>query len=477
MQNQLIEAIDKIDSAAATAEIEVLESLIDVYDKSLMILQEENCGDIYAYAVFQETETPKVEGPEDVHVFGQKGEHILKRILLIIPRLIKKCYLAIKKLFTKNKVDAKDMTTDTKEIKSAGEKTIPKPLTKEQREVVAKAVKEKPPKQTTPKEDVKVPDSATIEAEHEESMKRIKEHRDAFEKFQKSSGEYLEKVTELLSQQQAYRADLQSLSDTIEKVHQKNPELIESLAEALDAPPEKERIKLKDCVFYFVGTKFFVNFNPSTDDVKLHSSIPNVSALQDLRDFEMPDSTIFPKRLDGHIARINDNLDWYYDKWEADYEELQRFSREKFTCKYSDFEMMFENMETSIKERFDAVDHMLDVLQNNTLKYLDKCAEYFASKDEAEITAAEKVTIEKLRQCTNRMNKFVASIVTYSAYAHKQWKQNVEYAKHVVEQIKKGEYAIVFKGSNDFIIDLNSRDGFWDTEIAPKEGGSDGKAT
>ena len=79
MENELIELIDIIQEEQCVAESDVLASLANVYVKSIMILESVNDNsDISSFDIFQET----------APVFGRKNEGIIKRIVLIIPRLI-----------------------------------------------------------------------------------------------------------------------------------------------------------------------------------------------------------------------------------------------------------------------------------------------------------------------------------------------------------------------------------------------------
>lgn len=105
MPESLLLYIDQIDQSVADAEINVLESLIASYEKSIMILQEsEDDADLSAFEIFQEGETwDKFKEDSKAPVLGNKDESVGKRILMIIPRLIQKFIMIVRKLVTQFK--------------------------------------------------------------------------------------------------------------------------------------------------------------------------------------------------------------------------------------------------------------------------------------------------------------------------------------------------------------------------------------
>ena len=122
--NDLLTYIDQIQEATDNAEINVLESLIETYDKSIVILEE--CEDIEPYAdilVFQEgAGWDKFKEDTKAPILGNKGENIFKRLLMIIPRLIQKLIAMVRKIFKKNKTDDDRIKKEMKDLKS-NEKT------------------------------------------------------------------------------------------------------------------------------------------------------------------------------------------------------------------------------------------------------------------------------------------------------------------------------------------------------------------
>lgn len=118
--NELLQQIDQIDQSVNDAEINVLESLIQSYDKALMILENYEGEDIYGFDIFQEGEKwDKFKEDSKAPVLGNKGESLIKRIAMIIPRLIQKLIAMIQKLFRKNKNFNQQMEKDVKDLERA----------------------------------------------------------------------------------------------------------------------------------------------------------------------------------------------------------------------------------------------------------------------------------------------------------------------------------------------------------------------
>lgn len=122
----LLQYIEQVDQSVADAEVNVLESLIQSYDKAIAIIQEsEDDTDLSAFDIFQEGEKwDKFKEDTKAPVLGNKGEGAIKRILMALPRLIQKLIALIKKLFTKNKTVEKQMDKDIKDLKDLGKKEV-----------------------------------------------------------------------------------------------------------------------------------------------------------------------------------------------------------------------------------------------------------------------------------------------------------------------------------------------------------------
>ena len=76
-------------------ELKEIDWLIDVYNRSLMIM--ETCG-YDPFDVFMEAD---VNAKSDTPIFGSKGENIFKRIIMVIPRLISKIVAIIQRAISK----------------------------------------------------------------------------------------------------------------------------------------------------------------------------------------------------------------------------------------------------------------------------------------------------------------------------------------------------------------------------------------
>jgi len=118
MYDELLKYVDDVDVATIDAEISVIESLIDSYEKSLMILESYTGDDISAFAIFQEGEKwDKFKEDTNAPILGNEGESVGKRIAMIIPRLIAAIIRLCKKLFVKNKKITQRMEADVAEMK------------------------------------------------------------------------------------------------------------------------------------------------------------------------------------------------------------------------------------------------------------------------------------------------------------------------------------------------------------------------
>lgn len=110
--NNLLMYIDQIDQSVNNAEINVLESMIQTYDKAIILLEE--CEDTSVYEdIFQEGEKwDKFKEDTKAPVFGKKGEGFVKRLLMIIPRLLRKLIDFFTKKFGKTKTNDIDEFCD-----------------------------------------------------------------------------------------------------------------------------------------------------------------------------------------------------------------------------------------------------------------------------------------------------------------------------------------------------------------------------
>ena len=111
LTNEILSSIDNIDECVMEAEMNVLNAMINEYDKAIMIMENYNGNDYSSFDIFQEGFKDEVNKP----VFGVKGENWFKRIGMIIPRLIALIVNAMKKLV--NKILSRPIKKQNKESK------------------------------------------------------------------------------------------------------------------------------------------------------------------------------------------------------------------------------------------------------------------------------------------------------------------------------------------------------------------------
>ena len=99
MYDEILSSIDNIDDCIMEAEMNVLTAMINEYDKAIMIMENYNGDDYSSFDIFQEGFKDEVNKP----VRGVKGESILKRILMAIPRLIALLVKKVMRFFSKEK--------------------------------------------------------------------------------------------------------------------------------------------------------------------------------------------------------------------------------------------------------------------------------------------------------------------------------------------------------------------------------------
>ena len=99
LTNEILSSIDNIDDCVMEAEMNVISAMINEYDKAIMIMENYNGNDYSSFDIFQEGFKDEVNKP----VRGVKGENIIKRILMAIPRLIALLVKKVKKFFNKEK--------------------------------------------------------------------------------------------------------------------------------------------------------------------------------------------------------------------------------------------------------------------------------------------------------------------------------------------------------------------------------------
>lgn len=253
--NDLLMYIDQIDQCVNDSEIDVLESMIQSYDKSIKIIQESDENtDLSSFDIFQEGEKwNKFKEDTKAPVLGKKGESVAKRFLMLIPRLIQKLIVLIKKLFSKNKFFKSKMDKDVEKLKKEAKRVVPEELTPEQINAIKKMFENKPPKIDPVKK---------AEKDFEDTRNRVndsmaKRHEEFYDVIQKS-------LNNIFDDYSATKQSLNDIGKMVDKVDEKNPGLIDELLEELGSTPRKKE-KMGEKYFTIKNTKFF-NFDESSEE-------------------------------------------------------------------------------------------------------------------------------------------------------------------------------------------------------------------
>lgn len=116
MIQEILNSIDLIDDITTEYTVNTMNSMIDSYEKSAIILENYEGDDLSSFTIFQEGEIM-----DDVKKQGQ-GQGTLMKILSFIPRLIKAIFHKIKKAIGKGETPAavnKELQKAPKEVKKA----------------------------------------------------------------------------------------------------------------------------------------------------------------------------------------------------------------------------------------------------------------------------------------------------------------------------------------------------------------------
>ena len=264
--NDLLIYIDQIDQSVNNSETAVLESLIQTYDKSIVMIEQCENEDVIN-DIFQEGEKwDKFKEDTKAPVFGKKGESIAKRLLMIIPRLIQKLVALIRKLFTKNKSFEHKMDKDVENLKKQAQTVVPEQLSEEQAKNLSNKINE-----------ARASSQAVEQSERDLKSKRdevmdsigkrhekLWEHIHDSEAFQStrtkstndSSGnsKILDEIEKMLNDDGPVFKSV--TPEMVEKIDKKNPELINDLLDELGAPPRKT-VKFEDVEIEIQHTTFF----------------------------------------------------------------------------------------------------------------------------------------------------------------------------------------------------------------------------
>ena len=272
----LLQYINQIDQSVADAEIDVLESLIQSYDKSIMIITEASDDtDLSVFDIFQEGETwDKFKEDTKAPVFGNKGEGIVKRILMIIPRLIQKLIVMIRKLFTKNKSFEQKMDKDVDNLRKQAKTVVPEQLSEEQAKNLANKINEatKASSQAVAQSerDLKSKRDEVMDSigkRHEQLREYIRDSEKTFQSKMNDLHSYAKSIDDPFGNSKALEELGKMINDDgpvfksitpemVEKIDKKNPGLIDDLLEEVGEKPRKKE-KFEDVKIEIQHTTFF----------------------------------------------------------------------------------------------------------------------------------------------------------------------------------------------------------------------------
>ena len=135
--NDLLSYIDHIDIITESAEFDVMTSLMDVYTKEALIIQEGETWDKvkkHAKDFIEDTKDP---------VRGKEGESTLKKILMFIPRLIEKLIKMIARALSNLKKHIEECRKKKKQIKDTLKESTNEPSQTEDRSETGEQIQTK----------------------------------------------------------------------------------------------------------------------------------------------------------------------------------------------------------------------------------------------------------------------------------------------------------------------------------------------
>lgn len=373
----LLQYIDQIDQSVADAEIDVLESLIESYDKSIMILENaDDTTDLFAFDIFQEGDKwDKFKEDTKAPVFGNKGEGLIKRLAMIIPRLLQKLIALIRRLFTKNNAFEQKMDKDMQQMKKQATTVIPEPITDEQAKIIADHAKDLEKKKHAEMqaaydksvEEVKQT-SKDLEATKNRTMDNISARHTA---FWQSYDELMKSLhgSDIPTHAET-KQSVSNIADSIQKIDKKNPGFADQVLEELGAPPRK-KIKLEDVMIEVQGTTFFKD-DPHRNEESAAMSIytdPLVEGFKNMRDSDYSHDSI------NKYRSLIDEIEYEW-KQMIDYVFGDQYMRKSFKVKYGDavktFETMkktFENDVKNAKKSIDTISKLIPEIKSEFEKF------------------------------------------------------------------------------------------------------------
>ena len=111
LTDEILSAIDNVDGAVMESEINVINTLNGLYNKSYTILEYSSEEDCESFEMFQESSSNNKFQFRQTNKNGKK-ENIIMSVLKLIPRLIRRLIDLIKKKFGKSKSSSSSIIYD-----------------------------------------------------------------------------------------------------------------------------------------------------------------------------------------------------------------------------------------------------------------------------------------------------------------------------------------------------------------------------
>jgi len=452
----LLQYIDQIDQSVADAEINVIESLIQSYDKSITIITEASDDtDFSAFDIFQEGEKwDKFKEDTKAPMFGKKGEGLIKRILMILPRLIQKFVALIRRLVSRNKSFEQKMDKDIQQMKQQATTVVAEPITDEQAKIIATRAKELEKKKheemqaayDKSAEEVKQ-SSRDLEATKNRTMDSISARHAA---FWQSYDELMKSLygSDVPTHSETMQS-INNIADSIQKIDKKNPGFADQVLEELGAPPRK-KTKLEDTEITVRNTTFF-GAGYSVPETTVYDE-DNIGDPVGMWKSSIPDVVSRDASLE-EINKYNRTLIIVRDEYNRRNENFfQQRGTRLFKVKYSEALHVFEEMKRKFEESVVSNKNLISVLESNAKWLSDQCERLSgeANMRAIEIAQRDKTSVDNvkntdaetkdklerakaLQRSTSLLTQIVSLITNLIANKENEWNINYKVVKSHLE--------------------------------------------
>jgi hypothetical protein len=417
----LLSYIDQIDQATADAEISVLESLIASYDKSIMIIQESaDDVDLSAFDIFQEGEKwDKFKEDTKAPVLGNKGESLIKRLLMLIPRLIQKLVALIRKLIVKDKSAEQKMKNDVDDLKTQSQKTVAEPLTPEQ----TKAVEQQLSKSNQQ-------DPSTVR-------------------------------------------NLDNLDTKVKELNKTNPEMIDKILADINEPPREKR-KLEDWRMRISGAKLFsYNSFDSANEIFKTDAFADIP----LKDIKALSFDIIPTGKPNDLTQIalgKAGTDPHIDVNEVD--ELRKLLGERIQYLESGMQEFSAKGTKQIDIKYGDAIRSLDVMRNAYTdftikarmytKFLDQLASQFMKRtvhlneslrkvnQDAADTKHVQDELQSIEKCIGTITLFLSTYNKYTTQVQSVWNEHASALRMSMKEFELNDWKTRYETGTGLVIQI-----------------------